>query len=87
MQKTSYGITQKGTSHFIIVAPHGIDDLYTADVANHLAELLDASLLVNDAFVKPVNPIALEMPEKAWDFNKLPNYTDIDSCVRNIECE
>lgn len=86
-QQTIYGTAHKGKSRFIVVAPHGLDDLHTAEVAENLARSLDASLLINSVFVKPSNPLASESSQKVWDFNKLPWYTDSGSYIDNIYCD
>lgn len=36
MQQTLYGRKKKGQSRFVVVAPHGIDDLFTDVLAEKL---------------------------------------------------
>jgi len=72
MVRTEYGFHQEGSSHFVIVAPHAAgDDLRTKEVTQHLARKLNASVVVNERFIKPRNSAAAQRPEDVEDFNKL----------------
>lgn len=72
MPRTAYGFREAGQTHFVIVAPHAAgDDLRTGQVAKHLASALNASLVVNDTFIKPRNSAAASHPELVEDFNQL----------------
>lgn len=69
--ETVYGYKKLGTSHFVIVAPHGAgDDLGSPIIASRLAFKLKASLVVNTKFKKPANKKAVN-PNFVEDFNKL----------------
>src|SRR5210317_1787856 len=83
MTKTIYGKKRQGTTKFVIVAPHGAgDDMFTAELAEEISDLLDASLVANT-----------KVRRKETDFNKLTHrkgrqhskemrqfYKDIDEC-------
>ena len=43
--------------------------------------LLDASILINDSFIKPSNPLSEKNIDKVWDFNKLPEHLDENSWI------
>ena len=71
--ETSYGWKREGNSHFVIVAPHGAmhDDDYTDELADEVAKLLDAYIVVNTEYVKPTNPNALPDDSNVENFNHL----------------
>lgn len=71
--ETSYGWKREGKSHFVIVAPHGAmhDDDYTDELADKVAELLDAYAVVNTEYVKPSNPNAEPDCSNVENFNRL----------------
>ena len=66
---TAYGTKEKGSSSFIIVAPHGPDDLYTIDISKMIAKNLHASLIINSRFDRDSSDSML-----GEDFNSLPYY-------------
>lgn len=68
---TNYGTRKKRNSKFIVVAPHAAgDDLRTKELAEQIAEQLNASLVVNEKYLKPSNSRAGTHPH-VEDFNKL----------------
>jgi hypothetical protein len=72
MTQTNYGQRKQGSSRFIIVAPHAAgDDLRTKEVAEEIARHLNASLVINEKYVKPSNSRAASTPKLVEDFNKL----------------
>ncbi len=70
---TSYGWKRKGNSHFVIVAPHGVmhDDDYTDELADIIAEILDAYVVVNDTYMKETNRNAKADGSNVENFNRL----------------
>ncbi|OIP52547.1 hypothetical protein AUK10_03575 [Candidatus Gracilibacteria bacterium CG2_30_37_12] len=85
MQQTLYGRKKKGSSRFVVVAPHGLDDLFTDVLTEKLGELLYASIVINDTFMKPSNILAEENGNKVQDFNKLPWNSDENTYVHEGE--
>lgn len=70
--RTGYGIKKKGSSEFVIVAPHAAgDDLNTKNLAIALAKKLNASYVINTKFVKPNNK-RISNQKYLEDFNLLP---------------
>jgi hypothetical protein len=71
-KRTNYGTKRKGSSKFVIVAPHaGGDDIRTKDLAEAIARHLNASIVVNDTYIKETNSRASTNPHLVSDFNKL----------------
>ncbi len=87
MQETRYGRKIRRNSPFVIVAPHGSDDLFTVEIAEALAETLGASAISNTKFVKPSNALAQSGYADVRDFNKLPWFSTDGSYVANIADE
>ncbi|MFZ3233651.1 MAG: hypothetical protein WA194_09315 [Patescibacteria group bacterium] len=87
MEETRYGRKIRRNSPFVIVAPHGSDDLFTVEIAEALADTLGASAISNTKFVKPGNALAQAGYSDVRDFNKLPWYSDDGTYVRNIPDE
>ncbi|MBN2052227.1 hypothetical protein JW756_01875 [Candidatus Woesearchaeota archaeon] len=72
MIQTNYGLRSKGSSRFVVVAPHAAgDDLRTKEIAEEIARQLNASLVVNNKYIKPSNSNAEAKPHLVEDFNKL----------------
>lgn len=72
MTTTNYGQKRKGSSKYVVVAPHAAgDDLRTKEIAEAIAKHLNASLVINEKYIKPTNPRANSTPEKIEDFNRL----------------
>jgi len=72
MENANYGKKQERDSKYVIVAPHAAgDDIHSGDIAEKVAEILQASLVVNERFVKPNNSNALENLVNVEDFNRL----------------
>ncbi|MEK6960984.1 MAG: hypothetical protein AABX47_07475 [Nanoarchaeota archaeon] len=71
MINANYGTRKKGSSKFVVVAPHAAgDDVRTKELAEQIAEHLNASLVVNEKYIQPSNPRAGTHPH-VEDFNKL----------------
>lgn len=87
MEETRYGRKIRRNSPFVIVAPHGSDDLFTVDIAEALAETLGASAISNTKFVKPSNALAHDGYADVRDFNRLPWFSTDGSYVANITDE
>lgn len=72
MVATSYGQKKKGSSKYIIVAPHAAgDDKRTKEIAKKIAIIMDACLVINEKYIKPENTRAKSNKEMVEDFNKL----------------
>jgi len=72
MQRTSYGKKELGNSRFVIVAPHAAgDDLRTGELAEELARLLNASVVINEIYVQRTSTRSYQNPY-VEDFNYLP---------------
>ena len=72
MPRTKYGIKQKGSSKFVIVAPHAAgDDLRTKELAEEVARLLNGSVIVNEEYVQRTSTRSYQNPY-VEDFNYLP---------------
>lgn len=87
MEETRYGRKIRRNSPFVIVAPHGSDDLFTVEIAEALAEALGASAISNTKFVKPSNSLAQNGYADVRDFNKLPWFSTEGSYVADIADE
>lgn len=87
MQETRYGRKARRDSPFVIVAPHGSDDLFTVEIAESLAQMMGASVISNSKFVKPTNALAEAGYADVRDFNRLPWFHDDGSYVRGIANE
>jgi hypothetical protein len=71
MTRANYGSRQKGSSKFVVVAPHAAgDDTRTKEIAEAVARHLNASLVVNEKYIKPSNSRA-STSSTVEDFNKL----------------
>jgi hypothetical protein len=72
MQRTNYGNKEKDNSRFVIVAPHAAgDDLRTAELAEEIARLLNASVIINEVYVQRISTRSYQNPY-VEDFNFLP---------------
>ena len=72
MSRTNYGQKKKGSSEFVVVAPHAAgDDIRTKEIAEEISRHLNASFVVNDKYIKPTNSRASSNPDTVEDFNKL----------------
>jgi hypothetical protein len=72
MPRTNYGIREKGNSKFVFVAPHAAgDDLRTKELAEEIARLLDASVVINEMYAQKTSTHSYQNPY-IEDFNNLP---------------
>jgi len=72
MPRTNYGIKQKGSSKFVIIAPHAAgDDLRTKELAEEIARLLNGLVVVNEEYVQRTSTRSYQNPY-VEDFNHLP---------------
>jgi hypothetical protein len=72
MPRTNYGIREKGNSKFVFVAPHAAgDDLRTKELAEEIARILNASMVINEIYVQKTSTRSYQNPY-VEDFNNLP---------------
>mgnify|MGYP006411711937 FL=1 len=72
MSNTNYGSKKKGSSKFVIVAPHAAgDDIRTKEIAEEISRHLNSALVINERYIKPSNSRASSNPNRVEDFNKL----------------
>lgn len=87
MESTLYGRKKKGESHFIIASPHTPDDFMNdSTIVEKLAKSLNASIIINDVYVKPTDHLTSTNPENVADFNKLPWGSYGENSIRDITC-
>jgi hypothetical protein len=72
MPRTNYGIREKGNSKFVLVTPHAAgDDLRTKELAEEIARILNASMVINEIYVQKTSTRSYQNPY-VEDFNNLP---------------
>ena len=72
MSRTNYGRKRKGSSKFVVVAPHAAgDDIGTKEIAEEISRHSDAFLVVNENYIKPSCSRATSNPDNVEDFNEL----------------